>query len=58
MAIKDPIKEIVDDFENKIFLLKKEREESLINFRGVIKQKKIEDIKSDLKSNDVTNCKK
>ena len=58
MAITDPIKEIVDDFENKIFLLKKEREESLINFKGVIKQKKIEDIKSDLKTNAVSKLKK
>lgn len=50
MAIKDPIKEIIDEFEDKISLLKKEREEALENFKKVVHTKKIEDVKSNLKN--------
>ncbi len=52
MTIKDPIKEIMDEFENKISLYKKEREHAIDNFKSVLQQKKIEDIKADLKSNE------
>jgi len=58
MAIKDPIREIIEKFEDKIFLYKKEREEALLNFKNLVQQKKIEDIKSNLKSNANTCCKK
>lgn len=58
MAIKDPIREIVEEFEDKIFLFKKERENALANFKKVIHIRKVEDIKTDLKSNADRNCKK
>ncbi len=54
MAIKDPIKEIIDEFEDKVSLYKKEREEALLNFKNVIHQRKIEDIKLDLKVDENT----
>ena len=58
MTIKDPIKEIIDEFQNKIALLKNEREEALSNFKNIVHLKKVEDIKSDLKSNARSHCKK
>ena len=50
MAIKDPIKEIIEEFKDKVSLYKKEREEALSNFKNTVERKKIEDIKEDLKS--------
>ena len=58
MAIKDPIKEIMDEFEDKVSLYKKEREEALLNFKNAIHQRKIEDIKQGLISDEKTLCKK
>ena len=52
MAIKDPIKEIIDEFEYKISFYKKEREVAIHHFKDVLQQKKIDDIKANLKSNE------
>lgn len=56
--IKDPIKEIFEQFEDKISSFKREREEALLNFKNVVHIKKIEDVKMNLKSNAVTKSKK
>ena len=58
MAIKDPIKEIIDDYEDKMSFYRKEREEAIANFKHIVHIKKIEDIKMDLKSNALTQDKK
>jgi hypothetical protein len=58
MSIKDPIKEIIDEFDDRISLYKKEREDALDNFKKVINVKKIEDVKSSLKSDVQTDTKK
>ena len=52
MSTRDPIKEIIDEFEYKISFYKKEREEAIHHFKNVLHIKKIEDIKENLKSNE------
>ena len=58
MSVKDPIKEIIDEYEDKISLLKKDREEAIRNFKNVVHEKKINDLKSNLKSNAFAQSKK
>jgi hypothetical protein len=53
MATKDPIKEIIDDYEDKISLFKIEREEAIVNFKKVVHTRKIEDIKTNLEANTI-----
>ncbi len=58
MSAKDPIKEIIDEFEEKISLYKKERDEAIANFKNAVHTKKIEDIKMNLKAYVFTQDKK
>lgn len=58
MSVRDPIKEIFDEYQEKIASLKKERDMAIENFREVLRLKKIEDIKSGLKINEVAKSKK
>jgi len=52
MTIKDPIKEIIDKFEEKISSLKKDREKAIRDFKTVINATKIEELKIDLNNNE------
>jgi hypothetical protein len=57
VTIKDPIKEIIDEFEDKITLFKIEREEAIANFKKVVHTRKIEDIKINLEANTIDQSK-
>jgi hypothetical protein len=58
MAIKDPIKEIFEEFNEGILSYRNEREEAIANFKNVVQQKIIEDIKEELKTDVTTGQKK
>jgi hypothetical protein len=53
MSTIDPIKEIIEDYEDKISLFKIEREEAIANFKKVVHTRKIEDIKINLEANKI-----
>ncbi len=58
MSAKDPIKEIIDEFEDKISLYKKDRQEAVDHFKNILKQKKIDEVKENLKLDVVKQYKK
>lgn len=57
MSTKDPIREIIEEYEDKISLFKIERDEAISNFKKVVHTRKIEDIKINLEANTIDQSK-
>lgn len=58
MSTKDPIKEIMQDYEEKIANLKKDRERVLQLFKEVLRKNQIEKLKFHLNKHEVAESSK